>query len=269
MSARGRIPHALHDHWAGQLLAREICANGILSAVNGEVLKIPPNTVFFYREFEPATARVIRLHTQPGSVFVDVGANVGYYSVLAGRIAKAVHAFEPSPSNLPYLEENLRRHGMKNVTIHRVALSDKNGEVLFHLTADQLNDGIPPPAAVYSKASSVITVPTTRLDDLRLGQVDFVKMDIQGAEIEALSGMVETIKQNPEIKILVEWSPACLKEAGHDAKDLPEWFYEHGLANMIALDDFQEGERTVDEMLDVFANDKTGAIYCNLFARAR
>src|SRR5258708_39493256 len=110
---------------------------------------------------------------------IDVGANAGLYSVLGARIASRVHAVEPSPRNLPILRQNVSR--LSNVTIHPVAASDTDGTTTFTLSTDGGNDSLHSELP-YSTANGEATVQTTRLDTRIAGPVDFVKMDVQGAQ---------------------------------------------------------------------------------------
>jgi len=127
-------------------------------------------------------------------LFLDVGANIGYYSLVAAQLvgpAGAVHAFEPSSGIRAKLEDNLRLNGLTNVQVHGEAVSDRRGEVTFYESSWELNQGISSLLPGDSR-SIVTTVTSTTLDDLtaQLGgrAIDLIKMDIEGAEPFAIQG---------------------------------------------------------------------------------
>ena len=271
-SIDGSISLRLHEHWCGQQLISELFpGHGIMSTINGESFEVPYNSQDWYRHFEPVTRDVIARSLKYGSTFVDVGANVGYFSVLASRLVGPtgkVHAFEPAPDTLPILKRNLRKHKARNIELHSVALSDKSGERAFNLTSDQCCSGFVP--GPYHPVIKTAVVQQRRLDDVVRGQVDFVKIDIEGTESEALLGMNRIIQENPRIAFLVEWSPACMKSAGYQIEDLPNFFLHRGFTDLRAIDDFCATEvHSVTEMLEIFSSDGTGLRYCNLFVGSR
>src|SRR5258705_4160041 len=118
--------------------------------------------------------------------FLDVGANIGYFTVLGARQVGAtgkVFAVEPSPNTVRMLGKNLVRHGVGNVKVLAVGAGDKPGAGRLRLTPEAANDSfvdLPP----YTEQIGTIDVPIARLDSLVTEPVDFVKMDVQGLEIQ-------------------------------------------------------------------------------------
>ncbi len=129
----------------------------------------------------------------PDSVFWDVGANVGFYSLLASKLVGAgrVFAFEPVPRNLSYLRQHLALNGVTNVAVFAVAVSDRNGTASFEVEKTGFMG--------HLSGEGSITVPTATLDSLvGAGKVlppDYVKMDIEGAELLALRGANQTFQR--------------------------------------------------------------------------
>jgi FkbM family methyltransferase len=120
-------------------------------------------------------------------VAFDVGANVGFFTLLAAKLTGSsgrVYAFEPLPRNLGYLERHVHLNGAANVRIEALAIAATSGEAHFrtaaHASMGGLNDG------------GDLRVVTASLDDLiasgRVARPDFIKMDIEGAEADALRG---------------------------------------------------------------------------------
>lgn len=173
---------------------------------------------------EPELTHFVQHHVQirPGGVFLDIGANLGWYSLLlAKRFPSArIHAYEPEPQNHALLLENVRRNSCANVTVHQVAVSATSGEQQFYPHADKnlgrhsllpIND-LPP-----------ITVRTVRLDDhlATLGiapeEVDLVKIDIEGYELPALRSAPRLLAARP--LILAEYAPKYMRQGGLDPAD--------------------------------------------------
>ena len=129
---------------------------------------------------------------RPNTVFYDVGAHVGFYSLLASALVGSgkVFAFEPVPRNLVYLREHLALNHVTNVEVLPVAVSDKTGMAPFHMEQTGFM------GCLSSEGS--ITVPTATLDSLvqdgRIPPPDYIKMDIEGAELLALQGANETLR---------------------------------------------------------------------------
>jgi FkbM family methyltransferase len=137
----------------------------------------------------------IKDHFPNGIQLIDIGANVGLYSIkLAGNF-KSVVAIEPSPVNIYILKKNIELNNLNNVTVLETAIW-KRVELLFlnQLDAkghasDSVERSVNPSAV--SKPLPILGVP---LDDYNLNP-DFIKMDIEGGEFEAIYGMVETIQR--------------------------------------------------------------------------
>ncbi len=137
--------------------------------------------------YEHEKARLVQQLVKPGSVFVDIGANAGYFSLLASRLVGptgAVVAFEPMAKNLMYLHEHLRLNDVSNVQVVPAAVCEQDGEAVF--------DEAPGPLGARLAATGGSTVRTVALDPcVGRGEVplpDFVKIDAEGAELRILTG---------------------------------------------------------------------------------
>jgi FkbM family methyltransferase len=123
----------------------------------------------------------------PGTVFFDIGAHVGFYTLLASSLVQEtgkVIAFEPFPSNIQYLEKHLMMNSVQNVTVFKAAVSDHLGEAAFQ-------EG-PSSSMGRLNAKGGLVVKTVSLDDLFLkGLVplpDYIKIDVEGGECSVLNG---------------------------------------------------------------------------------
>ncbi|HJQ40525.1 MAG TPA: FkbM family methyltransferase [Thermoanaerobaculia bacterium] len=151
-----------------------------------------------------------------GMIVVDGGANLGGYTMLASKRAGAagrIFAFEPEPGNFAKL---LRRvHGLRNVIPVQKALGRRSGEAQLHL------DRFHARHSLTRDGSHTITVPVTTLDDFvrdeKLEGVDVLKLDIEGAELEAIAGMSGTLTAPRRPVVLCELHPPHAPEQFRDA----------------------------------------------------
>lgn len=191
----------------------------------------------------------------PGDVFFDVGANVGFFALLAGRIvgtAGSVHAFEPVPANAARIRANARRNGLANVDVVEVAISDTAGATTLLLAAHPggaavASAGVPP------DATGSIQVTTATIDGLvqegRVPPPALVKIDVEGAEAQVLAGMVGTMRHHRPIVVCeIDGGTAAelaakrteilrlVHAGGYTTEDLPPsypgsgWLVEHIVA---------------------------------------
>jgi FkbM family methyltransferase len=153
------------------------------------------------------TTQVMAQLVQPGMVCVDAGANIGYYTLLMADLAGPegrVVATEPMPATRAYLRRNVDINGFGgNTKVIAAAFGAQPGEVTLYMPPGEpknalICDHCPDPT--WEKA----TVPLMRIDDLDLARVDFVKIDVEGAEMAVWSGMQQTVEANPELKIMME-----------------------------------------------------------------
>ncbi len=176
--------------------------------------------VCFTGQYEPQETLLVRRILGPGAVFVDVGANWGYFSLLAARIvgpAGRVISLEPDPRNFARLASNARRGGGAHWTTHEAAAAARDG-ALELAGYDESGDNF---GVSRIAAEGGYRVPARRLDEflneLSIGRTDLVKMDIEGYEDEALDGMAQGLREGRYRRILLELHPALLAERGRDA----------------------------------------------------
>jgi len=186
--------------------------------------------------FEPEETESIMSLVKPGDRFLDVGANVGYYTVLvAERVGSTgqVFAIEPNDTNFEILDANTRvwqREG--RVRLYRNALSDEAG--LSNLFLSQYNGGMHRMYSSVVCTEETVPVSVVRGDELQLGSLDFIKIDIEGFEPLALRGLQETLRCSSRVKILSEFSPFSMLEAGESPLKWLHWMIEQGFV-MLAL----------------------------------
>jgi FkbM family methyltransferase len=160
--------------------------------------------------WDPALTALVRRALGPGRIFVDVGANIGYFTVLASRLVGTkgrVYAIEPEPTNLSILEANLWRHGCSNVTVLPVAAWSQRTHLQITRPPEEGATALVGP----SEGGGAL-VPAARLDDLIGEAVDYIKIDCEWTDHVVVRGAEGLIRESPSTLLTVEFVPG---EAGH------------------------------------------------------
>ncbi|HXF60135.1 MAG TPA: FkbM family methyltransferase [Caldilineaceae bacterium] len=178
-----------------------------------------------------AIAEFMRQRLAPGMQVVDVGANIGWYALLAASLvgpAGKVYAVEPTPDTLDVLRENVRMNGLQNVVVLPVAAGAKDEEREFFINGRYGGTNSMFDTKNVSQPSRSIRIKAARLDNLIEGPLDMAKIDVEGAELEALAGMERLLATSPSLCLVVEWNPRTQQAAGYPPERLPEALLEKG-----------------------------------------
>ena len=181
------------------------------------------NRVFWFgwTGYEPETIGIFSSLAATASVTLDVGAYVGYYSLVAARSNShgVVHAFEPMPSIFARLENNIRLNGLRNVEAHEIAVGDTEGTAAFYFSAKSELPTSSSLSPTYTADTSGLTsrsVRVVRLDDFlrerSIGRVDLMKIDTETTELAVLRGaraMLERDKPNIVCEVLYDRADAA------------------------------------------------------------
>jgi FkbM family methyltransferase len=161
----------------------------------------PSNPRYGVGDNEIPVQEAIVAHLRPGDVLYDVGANVGFLTVIGARHVGPtghVYAFEPVPDNADLVRRNAERNGLSNVTVVEKAVSDTSGRgelVLAEYSGGAaLSTATRPP-----DATTTISVELVTIDDAvstAMPPPALVKIDVEGAEIDVLRGMADTIRKH-------------------------------------------------------------------------
>jgi len=191
--------------------------------------------LYKYRRYEPEVARCLMEHVRfnAGDVVLDVGANIGWYSLLIEKLAPVpidILAFEPDPDNFALLTENIRSNSLGRVTPIQAAAGPEPAQQLLYRYAKgnagrhsllPINDGTP------------VRVDTVRLDqawaERGLGSrvLRLMKIDVEGYELRVLEGAGELLARCQWL--LAEYSPGFMRRGGMDPADLVSLLEGHGL----------------------------------------
>lgn len=188
-------------------------------------------------KFEELEFNTLLNLVQEDSVVLDVGANMGYYSVRIAQkaVRGIVYAFEPDPGNFDLLTKNLALNNLTNVVTRNVALSDRND--VLRLWKHPFNVG---DYRLYNDGdfTEYVDVPTIRLDDVLPERVDLVKIDVQGYEYFVFNGGQQLLeKHHPTI--FSEFWPRGLYNSGATPEAYLNLMQRNGYAPSIIDEDKQ------------------------------
>jgi len=166
-----------------------------------------------YEEFE---TELVKRTIKEGNVVVDIGANIGYFTLIFAKLVGkngSVFAFEPELNNFNILKKNIEINNYANVKLVKKAISDKTK--IMRLFLNDSNKGSHTLGKQKNNKQST-EIESVRLDDFFdiNNKIDFIKIDIEGAEIDAINGMSKILQNNKDLKILIEYNPLMLKGFG-------------------------------------------------------
>lgn len=218
---------------------------------SGLKVKIYPNNdlgrvLYISGTYEPNSLILLKRLLSENSVFFDIGANVGIFSISASRWVGEggqVIAFEPSSRERKFLADNILLNDLTNVRVEPVAISKQSGLGILNLAIDKHNgQNTLCRQFAYEGVSSGETesVEVMTIDDYvcehNISRVDVIKMDIEGAEYDALQGASETLKKMRP-SLIFEVVKSALDKNGIEVLELEKWIRSHGYA-LFRIDDF-------------------------------
>ena len=185
--------------------------------------------------YEYEKQQLVSREVRPSTIFYDVGAHVGFYSLLASVLVGSgkVFAFEPLPRNLDYLRRHLALNCAANVDVLPVAVSDRTSTAAFRVEQSSFMGCL--------SGEGGIVVPTATLDSLvesgRILPPNYIKIDIEGSELLALQGARETFQRYRPVLFLATHSRQIHNEC---CRLLESWGYECSLVGGRPLGDLRE-----------------------------
>ncbi|GAA2356685.1 FkbM family methyltransferase [Dactylosporangium salmoneum] len=198
----------------------ELAYGGMLVVPSDDYSLMPALTT--WGAIEPPLTRYFATAVHPGQTVVDVGANVGYFTVLAARQVGAggrVVAFEANPATAGLLRDNLSLNWLTDhdIVVRTEAAYSGNGSIGFHASSRFVGDSSTQRRPEHEHRLDDITtiqVPAVRLDDAlaHLPHIDLLKIDIEGGEFHAFQGMMGLIRARRIGRIVFEWNAVMLGE---------------------------------------------------------
>lgn len=161
-------------------------------------------------DFEPEMVQLFRCFISDDDIVLDIGANIGFTAILFGDLAQAVHAFEPSPTTFAFLQKNVERSGLENISCHNMGLGAEAGEFTLTFKADNRSGGFVSDQTETGGGFVNETIVVRALDEvvesLELPGMDFIKMDVEGFEGSVIRGAQQTLST---------YQPAVVLELNH------------------------------------------------------
>jgi FkbM family methyltransferase len=192
------------------------------------------NNIFYLGYWEWYVSKLLKRLLLPGDTFVDVGANMGWFTLLGAHLVGPtgrVIAFEPNPVTRKHLERNVRLNLCRHVIVESRALSDRSGTARLRQVS-QGNAGSFSIVGEVATDDEVYEISTARFDDYhgerQLGRIRVMKIDVEGAELLVLKGMQSVLRQHLCDFILVETTEWQLRGTGASIVDFLSLFEANG-----------------------------------------
>lgn len=238
---RGTLPRRIREEWQAYIRRRRMIwwdghkdKNRHLAFPLQKDIKI--NLYFgnvlcrliYCDNFEWRERQFIKNYLKPGDTFVDVGANIGLFTLIASRCVGSsgkVFAFEPCAKTFQRLVENVELNRMNNVQCFQMALSDRPGKIQMHTSSDGYDawNSIAPPPAGIDFAPETVSAGTW--DDFArehnlVGRVTMMKIDVEGWEGHVLCGGMESFSRSDAPLLQVEFTDQASQSAGTTCQKL-------------------------------------------------
>lgn len=216
-----------------------------------------------YGIWEPFETEVIKRFAKGTHTALDIGANIGHHSIVLGSLSKEVFAFEPETINFGILSYNVKANRLMNVRCLRKAVSDKAGILTLYLEPNNLGAH----NIWDKKCRDRVDVESASLDEFfneKHSRIEFVKMDIQGAEWLALKGMERVLKENRVVTIVSEFWPHGIDMTGGK----PSGYLKSLLDLGFTLRELNETNRTLEPIPEVdLEGYASGVVHTNLLCQ--
>ncbi|MBW8091877.1 MULTISPECIES: FkbM family methyltransferase [Streptomyces] len=204
--------------------------------------------LYLFGVWEPHMTRWLQRRLQPGDVFVDVGANIGYYSVLASRLVGRngkVVSVEASPAFHRILLRHAQRNGCANIRAVNAAVSDRD-ELLTFILASSRNMGANSIVPYDGPAESTFQIAARPLPALlteeEITRARVIKIDVEGAEGGVVRGLLPLLgRVRPDAELTVEVTPQRMAELGESVDDLLDAVRAHGFHVYHLANDYAAG----------------------------
>jgi FkbM family methyltransferase len=227
-----RVGEDLGDVVSSYVTSREFAERGLLNKTYRdqlELVRLPRFSLFASNDdlavgrhvrggsYEPGVAAIFSRYVKPGMSVVDIGANIGYFTMLSASLvgpSGLVVAIEPNPENIKLLEASRRVNGFDQVLVIQAAAGRRTGLLALNVSYSNGMTG-----ELQNSVDAIFAarpVPCFALDDLlpRDRHFNLVKIDAEGAELNAVIGLSETIARDHPV-IVSEFSPGALPGISH------------------------------------------------------
>lgn len=258
-SVRGALP-PIHEHWLARSIASELFEeDGFPMHGTPYRLHVPKELqsvylgYFDFLNHEPLTSKIFARLLKPGDTVIDVGANIGHYTLLAASVVGPlgrIHAVECSPETLAMLSNNIAKNKLQNVVVHPVAAASERGTLNLNVTAIGLSWFNPHSNwPSVSGSGTSVEVQAVPLDEMISPPVHLVKIDAEGVDLDVLKGMKRLLSESPNVSIIVEWAPPLLAETGKDPLEMIHWLQDAGFSDLSVIDENNKKQHSLKDAL--------------------
>jgi FkbM family methyltransferase len=201
--AQYRIAKALYNYESADIHGIDIVTplqnDGLVCFINTK--DIIGWNIFFFKEYEASTNAILSKYIKEGDIVIEAGSNLGSETLLISKLIGKGHiyGFEPNPYTFERLKINVSINELRNVAVYDYAMGEKNGEISFNIYPKGFCNPGMSSKYMETAASKKITVVQKTLDTFikenNISKVNFIKMDIQGAEMDMIMGSDDTISR--------------------------------------------------------------------------
>lgn len=195
--------------------------------------------IYFLGDYEKCEIDFLHQKLVENDVFLDIGANIGLFSLNASKILKKsgkVYSFEAYPPTFDLLNQNISRNNYNNIIAENLAISDKSGFLDIFYNDKENNIGMA--SSYLQNYNNKAKVKRLSLDEYvnmhSITKINLIKMDIEGGEYQALLGMEKVLK-NLKPVLLMEVNNAAIKKANHTEKEVLSLLAKYGYSKIKEL----------------------------------
>jgi len=182
--------------------------------------------------------KIMENNLKPGSIFIDIGAHIGYFTLLAAKLVGSkgrVYAFEPEPKNHELLSKNVKENGYQNVSVIKKCVSSRCGLVDFFISKDSGTHSTKIATGKKTISESVTLDKFCR--DRKISKIDLIKIDIEGGEINSFDGMKNVVKKSRSVKLIAEYVPSYIEKSGNTPKIFMDKLCDIGMRKFYLISD--------------------------------
>lgn len=242
IAAVGAIYRYLYKHLAVNEVITQI--HGIKMIIRTSEFDGISHELLYEGAHEQYETKLFRQFLTEGMTIVDIGANIGYYTLLGAKLVGdkgRVFAFEPEPQNFALLTRNIELNKYRNIVAVRKAVSNKTGKADLFLNRQAGAHGFLPDR---EDVVGVTTVETVSLDGYFEGSespIDIIKIDVEGAELAVLQGMPNIIRNNDNLKIFTEFFwPSGIEKSRFSPRQYWDKLTESGFKFIYLINDREQ-----------------------------
>jgi FkbM family methyltransferase len=233
---------------------------GLKRRINGHTLRLPTRYFKYFPEtYEAENFGFLSESCKSGAVIIDIGAHIGLFSVIASQVTGKtgkVYAFEPAPSTYALLQKTIIiNHEEQVIESFQKAVGKENGKITFFISDDQADNSNSLVNYKEDRSLHGIDVAVTSIDNFvkekNISKLDFIKIDVEGAEYDTLQGAFNTLK-NLKPVCIVAIHPEPIAAKGDRLEDIYDFIVGCNYNIMLNKKEFSKSAMLSNtEMIDL------------------